>query len=311
MLLIQLIGWKLNVLNWTIKLNGMFSFLQQKKELNYKVSENYNEIIANVKLQGFAIIRICDAEALREFKKLSFDLIKMVPESELKQFLALGRISDSNIRNKSTGLIQKYIIQYLCSYFNEMDFDFISGVHLLKPTGKNGILNPHQDSTLVDEDLFDSFYFWMPISEIDGKSGTLEIIPKSHLLEIPYRSLNIPWNLQSKVSFLWKYMKKILVPPGHAIIFHSRLVHGSGANNSNQLRIAINSFIKPKQADLLHYYSDKLSDYKKIEIFKINPNFYYEENIIERPSEKYELYKIVENCNRKYNENRLKEIFLP
>lgn len=288
----------------------MFSFLQQKKELDYTISENYDEIISNVKLFGFAIIKICDPEILTEFKKLSFDLINLIPGSELKQFMALGRISDANIRIKSTGLIQKHIIPFLYPYFNELDFDFISGVHLLKPTGKGGILNPHQDSTLVDEDMFDSFYFWMPISEMDGKSGELEIIPKSHLLEIPYRSLNIPWSLQNNISLLWKFMRKILVPPGHAIIFHSRLVHGSGANNSKQVRVAINSFVKPKGADLLHYYSDKLSDYKKIEIFKINPNFYYEENIMEKPPKKYELYKMVENHNRIYNGVLLKEIFL-
>jgi hypothetical protein len=287
----------------------MFSFLNKKKEIDIIISNNYKEIVNNVRLFGYAIVKICESNDLIDFEKKSNELISQIPQNNLNSFLALGRINDANIRNSSTKLIQKFISPHLKIYFNEIDFDIISGIHLLKPKGKMGILNPHQDSSLVNEELFDSYYFWMPISEIDSKSGTLEIIPKSHLLEIPFRSLNIPWDLESKIKFLWKYMQKIVVPNGSAIVFHSRLIHGSGQNQTNQLRIAINSFIKPKKADFLHYYSDKSSDFKKIEIFKVSPDFFYEENITERPNGKYELYNEIENRNKKYDKSTLNKLF--
>jgi len=271
--------------------------------------DNWEDAKIQIDRVGFAIIDIFSNLQIDEIAKESQELCEDIMQHEgIKQFLAVGRLESTYLRNKSTAIIQKYVVPEVMKFLPE-DYEMVSGVHLLKPAGEAGVLQPHQDSSLVDETQYNSYFFWMPVTEVNDHDGMLTVIPFSHQLDIPYRSLNIPWTLAPHENYLWKYMQKVKVRKGQALIFHSRLIHGSVVNKGENIRIAINSFIKPKQASMLHYYSDTSKNYSQIEAFVITPNFYYEEDIMKRPSSKYPLQFTTPNTNKNYTLEELKRIF--
>jgi hypothetical protein len=292
-----------------MKLFKNFFGIKEYEDSSNKVYQNKLDAILETDRIGYAVIDLLDEYTHKELYDESnkfLDKVKIIHPS--MDFLSLGRSPNHQLINDSKDIIKRYLSHSLNIFFNKATFEIMYGTHLLKANGKKAVLNPHQDSSHVDEALFASYYVWVPISFPTPDFGTLEVIPYSHKLDIPYRSLNIPWALKEHEMDLWKFMKKINIHPGQAILFSSRLVHASGLNKINRIRMAANIMIKPVKADMLHFYTDKTSDFKKIEIHKINPDFYYNEPIMERPNG-YPLIKTVENTNRHYTLKELNAIF--
>lgn len=263
------------------------------------VSANLNEMEKNIKVHGYTLINLLTPESDDAFCLKSMEIYeKTIQIHDFNGFLSVGRINDANLRNESKALNNSYLLDLVNTFF-ENKFDVITGMHLFKKSGKYGILNPHQDSSLTDELLYDSYFLWYPLNGTDDNDGTLEVIPYSHKLPILQRSLNISWPLLKFEKKLWKLMKKIKVQKGQAVVIHSRTIHGSGINNKRDIRIACNLFLKPKDAPFLHYYADQ-PDAEKIEIFKVDDVFYSNKNILERP-EGYQLYKTDKNTNPVYS----------
>ncbi|MFN8284415.1 MAG: phytanoyl-CoA dioxygenase family protein [Chitinophagales bacterium] len=272
--------------------------------------QNAQDALDTINEIGFAVIPLLDIEKHQLLYKESESFIgSIMNKIQQINFLSLGRCEDHKIINDSKDIIEKHLSDAIYSFFDPEWYEVGFGTHLLKENNKDGMLNPHQDSSHVDEHTFNSFHLWIPITPPSRDFGTLEVIPFSHKLNIPYRSLNIPWALREHEKTLWKFMQKVHLEAGQAVVFDSRLIHASGLNKSDKIRIAANCMIKPKQADMIHFYSDAASDFKLIELYKINPSFYYNENIIERPNG-YPLLSVVENTNQHYTLKELKSIFL-
>lgn len=273
------------------------------------VCTNITEALAELDRVGYCVFPLLDDYTMKLFLEESLSFINEVTQQNpLTTFLSIGRHKDAAVRMKSKEMLVKYLKPQLDILLDRNIFEIIYGTHLLKANSKEGVLNPHQDSSHVDELVYSSFHLWIPVTPPSPEFGTLQLIPNSHRLLVPYRSLNIPWALESHEMNLWKYMKKIEIEPGQVIIFNSKLIHGSGENKTQNLRIAANLLIKPASADFIHCYSDAASEFKKIELYNVTPEFYYNENIMERPAN-YHLIKTVDNTNKYYTLNELEEVF--
>jgi hypothetical protein len=101
-------------------------------------------------------------------------------------------------------------------------------------------------------------------------------------------------------------MVPLNIKTGQAVIFHSALIHASGPNHSDSMRIASNFFIKPKEAQYSHYYSDDESKYQVIETYHVTPEFYLCYDIMKRPpAEKFPLIRTESNTNKIYTKHEL------
>lgn len=293
----------------------MLSFLpnifsgKTRFKVNYPVCATFEAAQRELDRVGFAIIQLMDAEQHAAFLADSEAFLRLFYEKHPDiDFLAIGRSEFPEVRNASNAVVRGHLEPVLPRFLEGSGYDIIYGTHLLKSNNNKSVLNPHQDSSHVDESRFNSFHFWMPVTAPAPDFGTLEVIPYSHKLHIPYRSLNIPWGLSPHEKDLWKFMVPVHVQPGQAILFNSNLIHASGENKSDKIRIAVNSLIKPAEADFVHCYTDEASGFRDIEIYKITPEFYYNENIMERPKG-YELLKTVSNTNRDYTLEELRTVF--
>lgn len=157
--------------------------------------------------------------------------------------------------------------------------------YMVKKPGESSALQPHQDWNFVKEPEFYSVTVWIPLQDVDEKNGTLEVLPKSHLLSnyIRARFLNSPFNHQLE-EIKNGLMLSIPLKKGQAIVVNSRTIHSSPDNQSNLTRVAASIVLFPENAELIHYVLDKD---KENEIFEldITERFFTDYNCFEKPKE--------------------------
>jgi hypothetical protein len=178
---------------------------------------------------------------------------------------------------------------------------------LLKAPGESSSLNPHQDSSLIDETKFAAFYGWVALQDTNIENGCMHVIPGSHLWGNHYRSLDVPWIYEEYTELLLEYSQPIEMKAGEILLFDTALIHGSYFNNSSAIRAAINLFFKPLEADVIHYVTFKDTPKNKIESYKISTDFFFTEDYRKRPNKlKYPFLGYVEQLFPELDEKKIR-----
>lgn len=154
----------------------------------------------------------------------------------------------------------------------------------IKWPGEASALPCHQDWTMVDESRFRSVAVWVPLVDTDGTNGVLGALPGSHrfLDHIRCSPMN-PADFRTEETLVrFDELEPIPVRAGQAIIFDNGVVHGSDANRSADWRPAVTVAYRPAEATLLHHYLPD-PDGREVEVFEVDPEFFSEISIGERP----------------------------
>lgn len=116
----------------------------------------------------------------------------------------------------------------------------------------------HQDWTFVDERTDRSLNIWCPLEDATEQNGTLSVLPGSHRRLHNLRGTaagvgGLPSPFAGREEEL---TRSLLVPvpvtAGHAIINDHRLVHASGDNRSDALRLAASLTLVPADRAVRH-----------------------------------------------------------
>lgn len=156
----------------------------------------------------------------------------------------------------------------------------LGGSFIAKGKGKYGTLHPHQDWNIVDEDRFRSFNIWVPLVDLTEHNGAIKILPQSHAWLKTYRSANTPAAYGEVNDLLWQRMVSLYMKKGEALIYDHRLLHASGENVTDELRLAAVYGIIPQGAQMYYYHK---ADDHTVEVFESNPDFFLYGNIFEGP----------------------------
>ena len=241
-----------------------------------------NELSEN----GFAVRSLIDPSSI-DILKLGFDDLKRLIGTLPNEFCPSGRLSSVEARNLARHTIDNVIPEALKGVFRKDSVAFEGGTYLIKPTGPRTALSPHQDSSHVDEQRYFSIYAWVPLQDTTVENGCLHVIPKSHLLGNRYRSLNVPWAFSGFENELWKKMIPLVMKVGEVCFFEGATVHASPPNNSEQTRVAVNYFIRPKETRFLHFYRDDKTPPGMVERFELSIDYFYNENFESRPPDRF------------------------
>ena len=129
------------------------------------------------------------------------------------------------------------------------------GTYLVKPTGENSIIPPHQDWTNVDESKDVSFGIWIPIEDVNTENGALFFIPGSQKITNSVRTNNpYPWPFAKVQNELMHFAKTVTCKKGEAIVINHKVIHGSHKNTTNKPRNVCIIGAKNKDAQLIHFY---------------------------------------------------------
>jgi len=108
------------------------------------------------------------------------------------------------------------------------------------PNEKKRYYKAHQDFFYLPYSM-NSITLWVPLQNTTKKNGALKVIPKSHKnYNLLSHSAKDVKNNKLDKYFAKSDFKTVNVKLGQALIFSSYLVHKSGSNNSNEVRMSFN-----------------------------------------------------------------------
>ncbi|MGE0636368.1 MAG: phytanoyl-CoA dioxygenase family protein [Bacteroidia bacterium] len=234
-----------------------------------------------------------------------------------KGLYATAHVQDIEFRKKMNDFISEIFQRANKEKF--ADIIQLGGTFMNKAHGKEGLLIPHQDWNIVDEEKFRSFNVWVPLVDTDENNGGIQVLEKSHTILPGFRSVNTPSAFENIYDEVWKKMKTLKIPAGHALIYDHRLLHASRENNSDSDRLVVVFGIIPQKAEMRYYYKCE----NGVEEYACTPEFYLSGNPAEGPGNliklrdiKYPFPKINSEqlsafyCDKKHNGlfNKFKEL---
>lgn len=244
------------------------------------------DLQARVRRDGYAVgpVVLDDADLTR-LARLSNEVVAQVGATD-GLFLTVGRIADPVIRRRVLMDTADVVLPRLRPFFTE-DAELMGSALQIKPPSETSELNPHQDSSLVDERRWPSVYAWIPATDTDERNGGLFVLPGSHRFGNRQRTLNVPWQLLPYLELMRERGTSLEVPAGQVVFFDAATVHWSPPNRGDRLRVAVNSFVKPAAAPLMHFYKDDSTPDGAVEAFEIDLGFFHDEVIMERPGSRH------------------------
>ncbi len=242
-----------------------------------------------------------DSQLQAEFNEQGFVKVKLLSDDDIEKLTSLFYQFHSNLRENAFGassfhhnkeekfLIRDTLYPIFLPYFNQLfkDYTYFGSSYLYKTKGKNSDLAPHQDWTIVDEKKYVAINIWTPLIDTYEQNGTLFVLPGSQAQKhFTLRAPTIPFHFQNKIEKVLKDSIPTNAKAGEAVILNQSLIHYSTPNIADDIRIAITSGIKTKDAPMLFHYKNEQN---KIERFKMPEDFLlnfenFETDIYQRPA---------------------------
>lgn len=242
------------------------------------------EIQEEFALNGFSVQPFLNTAEVATLLNSYEGLLSMLPDGLPDTFCPSGRFEDPVLRNFARNSIDAVVPSRLKSFFIDRKASLLGGTFLIKPSGPNTALSPHQDSSHVDESCSFSVYAWIPLVDTTIENGAFHVVPGSHLWGNKHRSLNVPWCFAGEEDSLLKLSQPVDVKCGEVCFFEGALIHSSPPNLSEQTRVALNYFIKPANQQFLHHFVDEKTPKGKVEVYGVDIDFFYSEDFESRPS---------------------------
>lgn len=234
------------------------------------------------KRDGYITTSLCNSEMLYQLQELykNFDQNidspfycsnwNAVPEVRIKENLCICNILSTELKK----LMPDYEMLY--SSFITKKFHLSEKIH------------PHVDWQFVEEPNQIAFNVWMPFVKTNRINGGLWVVPGSHKWTNEKRGPNIEIQISTEML---KDKKDIPLRAGEAIIYDTRLIHGSFANRWPFKRIALANIMVPCNKIIIHHYKNPTN--KQINSFKVDSDFYIAHCNFHRSNDKWEMSEIL------------------
>ena len=224
--------------------------------------------------RGYVVVPFLKPEEVDEL--MSFYYEHHSPS--LDGMYATAHVSDIPFRMKMNNFIKEKFARAVAEFC--YDCNPLGGSYIAKGKGEKGVLTPHQDWNIVDENKFRSFNIWVPLVNLTYQNGAICVVPESHTWQKTYRSANISSVYQDREEEFWKNMQRLYMNAGEALIYDHRLIHASGANSTDEIRLACVFGVIPNGAEMFYYHQ---KDEQTVEVYESNPEFFLYGNIFEGP----------------------------
>lgn len=126
---------------------------------------------------------------------------------------------------------------------------------LCKWPGQASYFHPHRDWMYVDERAgARTFVLFVALEDIDDDNGKLRVLPGSHQVDDALRGTNMQaaWEREHADLLLERTVDHRL-RVGEALIWNAATVHASEPNLTDEPRVAVGIWVRPKGEPLVHY----------------------------------------------------------
>jgi hypothetical protein len=156
--------------------------------------------------------------------------------------------------------------------------------YLVKESGDDTELMPHQDLSFVNEPDQCSFNLWIPLQKTNKNSGQLRVMKGSHLIKKTLRV--VPEYPRPFVHFqdtIRALFTDIETEIGECVVINHAVLHGSSMNLTGEPRVAVILGMCSAPADISYYLMPD-NDCSKIEEYRMKSEDYYYFNQDGRPT---------------------------
>lgn len=195
-----------------------------------------------------------------------------------------GMLEDPVLRRTIFDLVGS-VIRTPLTTLTQSDTEIIAGHFHVNPAYGRAGIGPHQDVAIVDERTSYSLNGWIPLTDVTERTGTLRIVPRSHLLGNLDRSLTVPWAFHGLHDLFWDLAEPIELSAGSLVLFDTRAVHCSSANVGPTHRIAVNCILKASGAPMIHLISDDCTPSGHVDVYEVPVGYYVEGDLTTRPTD--------------------------
>ena len=240
----------------------------------------YQQILKDERLdkqlweKGYVIIPFLSDEEVNELIQFFWD-----NHENLEQpMYATAHVLDTAFRQKMNDGVKQVFNRAINEHFTNVKP--LGASFIVKGKGKEGVLDPHMDWNIVNEEQSRSFNIWVPLVDVDENNGALMVLPESHNKVEVFRGANIENPFKAAYQILWEEMNVMNMKAGYAFIYDHRLIHASKENNTEKHRLSIAYGIIQENEQMYYYYKNG----NKIEEYVCPPDFYMNENPGEGPT---------------------------
>jgi hypothetical protein len=146
----------------------------------------------------------------------------------------------------------------------------------------------HQNPSFVDEPDFKSVSIWIPLQDVRKENGTVGVLKGSHNKFNRMRSGNMPHeDVFAKVakSLEEKYFEPINLKAGEIAVLDDSIIHWSYPNTSDEVRIAVQLIMVPKNTQHIYYYYNEDGEKPVMDLFEVDKNFFFNFNCKAMPTD--------------------------
>jgi len=222
------------------------------------------------------MVKFCDAATQAEFERNGFVVRRMLNDEEVARARAQlaevssGRSFDRNDCEDSyynsmferepefQGRFREAMADIFHPKLDAMlaDTRYFETSLLYKPP-QSRALNVHQHVPLTERPFEPSVFCWCALDDCDEESGTLLVVPGSHLILRFLRTLQTDeFFLEYRDELTRRHAVAIPVKAGEAILFENSLLHGSTPNSSGRPRPIVLTIVMHEGATHMLYHHD-------------------------------------------------------
>ncbi|MFT6167748.1 MAG: hypothetical protein ACJAV5_000185 [Vicingaceae bacterium] len=226
---------------------------------------------------GYTVIGKMDENILQAAKKHTTDFLKAAklkcPNRQLFNLIN----SKVEIKLESNRIVDQYLNTFLKQNFELNQVDLFPVSHIVKPFGLKSSIY-HQDSSIVDERVNFSLNAWVPLVHSNKLNGCMWFLPGSHKTQNNFRQ----FGFNPFVGKLLKQVKPLLKPfpvkAGEVVVFHRNIIHGSSINYLPSNRVALESVIVNKNAQLYNFHREESISKTKVLGYKVDIHHFLRAN---------------------------------
>ncbi|MBP6730558.1 MAG: phytanoyl-CoA dioxygenase family protein [Chitinophagales bacterium] len=209
---------------------------------------------------GFVVVPFYTQQDIQELTDLYH---RLHPQDE-KGFFPSTFSKDKNYRATADIEIRRICERPMNEYLQ--DIKTMCGCFIVKAPGPESAMCVHQDMTLVDESKFTGINIWVPLIDLTPTNGVLQILRGSHRMYPTYRGSTIPGIYDEISDQIMPYLETLYLKAGEAVFFDQSIIHYSGANLSNDVRIVTNTYFTHAEATFrTAYWKEDFGN--KVELF--------------------------------------------
>lgn len=227
---------------------------------------------------GYTKISFLDDDEINLLKQAYFNSLpnsKGAVNAEIKDQITYDfTFIDKNIAYKQE------VFEIITDAFNKQVNFYLNNykpiiANFIRKKNEGGEVPLHQNWAFVDEKKCTSVSIWCPLVDSDEQNGTLQIVPGSHKRFGLVRGPMIPWELDNiKQDIIANDLVPMNINAGDAIVLDDSVVHYSNINQTNELRLAIQLILIPKEFVSIHYHLNPQKNKNKVQVLEVDKDFY-------------------------------------